>query len=374
MGHSQDILAAQRALVEDDDLRDELGLDDDEAVTACPDCESASIEYHAGTAFGGEPASAPWTCQDCGEAFEAPIERSPERESGSCRHGPAKSLVDADPDDIRTDGGVDLDELIAKRYEAEQFWAQYDIPFEHDTCIKVRRSGLLRGSSGTGHAADTVVHLHVKEPFNAGRLTRSEDAYLCEKGSTVDFQGREERHCDGDGGSYRPKVTCETCLQRMERWQVDEKEIVTDGGVRYEPTDAEHQAGTVVVDLASGQALQVVSVATQPAGEHPQTRSDPTAEMFDSDADEPVYNCVFLPDGEKVSPPSKTYAYPESRLLRYPVERATDGVDLQTHLRAAMLTQLCEAADQSQLRALVDLAEAAFGDDVAELLAQEVDA
>ncbi|WP_254831611.1 hypothetical protein [Haloglomus salinum] len=110
MGHSQDILAAQRALVEDDDLRDELGLDDDEAVTACPTCESASIEYHAGTAFGGEPASAPWTCQDCGTDFEAPIERSPERESGSCRHGPAKSLVDAEPDDIRTDGGVDLDE------------------------------------------------------------------------------------------------------------------------------------------------------------------------------------------------------------------------------------------------------------------------
>jgi hypothetical protein len=109
MGHSQDILAAQRALVEDDDLRDELGLDDDEAVTACPTCESASIEYHAGTAFGGEPASAPWTCQDCGEAFEAPIERSPERESGSCRHGPAKSLVDAEPDDIRTDGGVETE-------------------------------------------------------------------------------------------------------------------------------------------------------------------------------------------------------------------------------------------------------------------------
>jgi len=113
---------------------------------------------------------------------------------------------------------MEIDELIAKRYEAEQFWAQYDLPFEHDTCIKVRRSGLLRGSSGTGHAADTVVHLHVKESFSEGRLRRGEDAYLCEKGSWVDANGREERHRDGDGGTYRPKVTCKTCLDRMERW------------------------------------------------------------------------------------------------------------------------------------------------------------
>ena len=111
----------------------------------------------------------------------------------------------------------------SERKKAERFWSQYDLPFEHDACIKVRRSGLMRGSSGTGHASDTVVHLHVQEPFTDGRLSRDEDAYLCENDSFVGFQGREERHIE-DGENYVPAVTCETCLQRMKRWRTDQTE------------------------------------------------------------------------------------------------------------------------------------------------------
>lgn len=109
---------------------------------------------------------------------------------------------------------------------AERFWNRYEIPYEHDTAIKVRRSGLLRGSSGTGHARDTVVHLHVKEAFTDGRLARSDDSWLCENDSYVPTDGREERFVEG-GEEYVPPVTCETCLDRMERW----KAAVTDGGV-----------------------------------------------------------------------------------------------------------------------------------------------
>lgn len=104
--------------------------------------------------------------------------------------------------------------------QAREFWEQYEIPFEHDTAIKARRSGLLRGSSGTGHASDTVVHLHVVEAFSAGRLSRTADSYLCENDSFVGFQGREERHVE-DGEGYVPEVTCDTCLERMERWRTD---------------------------------------------------------------------------------------------------------------------------------------------------------
>lgn len=102
-----------------------------------------------------------------------------------------------------------------------RFWYNYEIPFEYDVAIKVRRSGLLRGSSGTGQAADTVYHLHVKEPFSEGRLSRDEDSYLCEKGSLVNFDGREERHSE-DGEVFVPPVTCDTCLDRMARWEVDD--------------------------------------------------------------------------------------------------------------------------------------------------------
>lgn len=105
-----------------------------------------------------------------------------------------------------------------------EFWDDYEIPFDHDAAIKVRRSGLLRGSSGTGHARDTVIHLHVKEPFKTGRLSRSADSYLCENDSTVDFQGREERHRNDDDETVVPAVTCETCLDRMARWEVADAE------------------------------------------------------------------------------------------------------------------------------------------------------
>lgn len=119
--------------------------------------------------------------------------------------------------DAGDDGEVD-------REQRANFWSDYEVPFEWDTAIKVRRSGLLRGSSGTGHARDTVVHLHVKEPFTAGRLSRSTDSYLCENDSFVGFQGREERHKTDGGGVEIPPVTCETCLDRMERWEVGDDE------------------------------------------------------------------------------------------------------------------------------------------------------
>lgn len=112
---------------------------------------------------------------------------------------------------------------VAREQRAD-FWDSYEIPFAHDTAIKVRQSGLLRGSSGTGHARDTVVHLHVKEAFEAGRLSRDSDSFLCENGSYVPVDGREERHLNDDGEKHVPAVTCGTCLDRMERWEVDDAE------------------------------------------------------------------------------------------------------------------------------------------------------
>lgn len=111
-----------------------------------------------------------------------------------------------------------------ERRRAEEFYDQYEIPFEWDVAIKGRRSGLGRGSWGDGRAADTVNHLFVCESFSKGRLERSAESYLCTPG-TPEFQFTEERHLDGDDEEYRPKVTCKTCLERMERWKKDSEEI-----------------------------------------------------------------------------------------------------------------------------------------------------
>lgn len=107
-----------------------------------------------------------------------------------------------------------------QKEEARRFWRKYDIPIEYGVCIKVRRSGLLRGSSGTGRARDTVQHLHVKEAFRDGRLQRDADRYLCDKGVYVTELARESELEDG----LPRKITCETCLQRMKRWKLDPSE------------------------------------------------------------------------------------------------------------------------------------------------------
>jgi hypothetical protein len=111
----------------------------------------------------------------------------------------------------------DESERASQREKAARFWSQYTIPFAHDVAIKGRQSGLTRGSTGTGRARNTVVHLFVKESFTAGRLSRDAETYLCDPNSVPSYQFTEERQTD-DEGKYVPRVTCNTCLKRMERW------------------------------------------------------------------------------------------------------------------------------------------------------------
>ena len=142
--------------------------------------------------------------------------------------------------------------------------------------------------------------------------------------------------------------------------------------------DAEIGIGDVVVDLSRGASLQVTSVATKRAGEHPNVRSDRTADMFGVADDELVFDCVFLPDGDDaVSPPSKTYAYPASRLLRYPVEQATSNERLQREWLTNVLEDLAVEANDLSTNHRICLREVvseAFGSDVAGLLEEFAEA
>lgn len=122
--------------------------------------------------------------------------------------------------EVRTDGGSEQGRVSQSRRErAAEFWDGFDIPADHDTAINVVRSGLLRGSNGSGRNASSVTHLYFTEGFSEGRLSREEGELLCEP-SQADRNGREERHVE-DGEEYVPRVTCSTCRDRMERWEVD---------------------------------------------------------------------------------------------------------------------------------------------------------
>ena len=118
-----------------------------------------------------------------------------------------------------------------RKREAEEFWSQYEIPFEYTVAIKGRRSGLLRGSSGTGRTSNTVEHLFVKESFEDGRLSREVPAhrqeddrdggvYLCKDEASFRFDDCTRRGSDGE--AYLPPVTCKACLNLMKRWKTGE--------------------------------------------------------------------------------------------------------------------------------------------------------
>lgn len=106
------------------------------------------------------------------------------------------------------------------RRVAEAFWSEYDIPVAHDVRIKIVRSGLLRGSNGTGRNRSTVEHLYLTEAFSEGRLTREANSYLCDPKASIEDADGIVNH-DGDGEAYVPKVTCKRCLEMMERWKSD---------------------------------------------------------------------------------------------------------------------------------------------------------
>lgn len=111
-----------------------------------------------------------------------------------------------------------------RRAEALRFWESYDIPFEYDVRIKVRRSGLLRGNSGTGRAKNTVEHLYVMEAFEEGRLSREADRYLCDDEAHIRDEDAGMSRSDSDGNPYQKRVTCKACLDLMERFERDQSE------------------------------------------------------------------------------------------------------------------------------------------------------
>ena len=137
----------------------------------------------------------------------------------------------------------------------------YQIPFDYTTAIKVRLSGLTRGSTGTGRARDTVNHLFVKEPFTEGRLSREADSYLCDPNASPRFPS-------GEGEHDEPReVTCSACLDLMERWKPDPDAWCMSCGETAKANDRD-----------SERFAETHTESDCPAGEPVVVRGDPGAE------------------------------------------------------------------------------------------------
>ena len=107
--------------------------------------------------------------------------------------------------------------------------------------------------------------------------------------------------------------------------------------------------GSVVIDRSRNVPLRVVNIDHRPAGEHPEVDvDDAMAQQWGVTESDDVYECVFLPTGEgAVSSPRKSYAYPASRLTRFPVEAALEdnACRIHTQIIEEVLADVLLAAD-----------------------------
>jgi hypothetical protein len=130
--------------------------------------------------------------------------------------------------------------------------------------------------------------------------------------------------------------------------------------------------GAVALDLAQGRPVHIVEDTGQTAREWSDTNDYELTDNYGngrlgaSDADR-VFDVVYCSNAK--SEPSKTYAMPESRLLRIETEAATDdGRTVDERITVDLLEALFNAAYRSEndqaLSTLTALADDAVGRDL----------
>lgn len=77
-------------------------------IRVCPVCRCADFETARG-GFGSRETPTRHSCNCCGERFDEPATRPPKRDGGLRGDSLAAALDDADPDDLVTDGGRDVE-------------------------------------------------------------------------------------------------------------------------------------------------------------------------------------------------------------------------------------------------------------------------
>jgi len=142
---------------------------------------------------------------------------------------------------------------------------------------------------------------------------------------------------------------------------------VTDGGV----SEGDIRVGDVCLDLSQGRPVQVVEALTQNAAEWSNNNgydllSNYANDRLESEPGDAVFECVYV--GSIQSEPSKTYAFPESRLVRIEVEAGDEGRRVDERIAVDVLESLFDAALRSgsdeTKSVLRNLAQDAFGRDM----------
>lgn len=142
---------------------------------------------------------------------------------------------------------------LTNRFQAETFWAQYDFPFAYEVGIRGRKTELstidtdgldIDAEQQVGYTPTTTLHLVVTEGFTSddGNLAREAGDFMCFNEGDYPIRGlvRVDTDLDGNRHTYKPPVTCVTCLKRASRYRTNEAALV--------PTNAEshvYEAPTV---------------------------------------------------------------------------------------------------------------------------------
>ena len=142
---------------------------------------------------------------------------------------------------------------------------------------------------------------------------------------------------------------------------------MTDGG-----TDVDDiRVGDVCLDLSQGRPVQVVEALSQNAAEWSNNNGydllgNYANDRLESEPGDAVFECVYV--GSIQSEPSKTYAFPESRLVRIEVEAGDEGRRVDERIAVDVLESLFDAALRSgsdeTKSVLRNLAQDAFGRDM----------
>jgi hypothetical protein len=120
---------------------------------------------------------------------------------------------------VAEEAAAQTNRLNHLREQADAFNQQIKLPVAWHSGIKMVRSGLSERSNGDGRNRRTVVHIILKRDIARGNLKRKAGDFLCasSRGSLGNhFDGSPEVRRDGEGRTYRAKVTCATCIRRAE--------------------------------------------------------------------------------------------------------------------------------------------------------------
>lgn len=120
--------------------------------------------------------------------------------------------------------------------------------------------------------------------------------------------------------------------------------------------------GDVVQDRANHKPLQVVDYELRDAEDVPVVwNSEVNQREFEVTPSEQVFQCVYLPQGDRVHIPQETHPFPRSRLRRVPAEAPSDADRVQVSVArsavARMVADLRRRDHDSIADAVVTVAE-----------------